>query len=124
VVSVIAAIERASDHWITNTARGAVASRRDVDDAIADLAGRAAAAVGGGIVAVDLVESERGMLVLEVNHTMEFRNSIETTGVDIPAAIARYVLAALEAGAGHAVQQRSEPGLAAATRAPVLRAVA
>jgi [lysine-biosynthesis-protein LysW]---L-2-aminoadipate ligase len=121
---VIAAIERASDHWVTNTARGAVASRRDVDDAIADLAGRAAAAVGGGIVAVDLVESERGMLVLEVNHTMEFRNSIETTGVDIPAAIARYVLAALEAGAGHAVQQRSEPGLAAATRAPVLRAVA
>ncbi len=118
---VIAAIERASDHWITNTARGAVASRRELDDDVADLAGRAAAAVGGGILAVDLVESERGLLVLEVNHTMEFRNSIETTGVDIPAAIARHVLEVLEAGAV------TWPGLdqeAVAAHAPALRAVA
>jgi len=118
---VIAAIDRASDHWVTNTARGAVASRREVDDAIADLAGRAATAVGGGIVAVDLVESERGMLVLEVNHTMEFRNSIETTGVDIPAAIARHVLTELERATDDAVP-RAEPGHEAA--AHVLRAVA
>lgn len=94
--AVIAAIDRASDHWITNTARGAVASRREVDDAIADVASRAARAVGGGVLAVDMVESERGLLVLEVNHTMEYRNSIDTTGVDIPAAIARYALAALD----------------------------
>jgi len=118
---VIAAIDRASDHWITNTARGAVASRRDVDDAIADLAGRAAAAVGGGILAVDLVESERGLLVLEVNHTMEFRNSIETTGVDIPAAIARHVLEVLESGG---VTRPALGQEAAAAHATVLRAVA
>ena len=118
---VIAAIERASDHWITNTARGAIASRRELDDDVIDLAGRAAAAVGGGILAVDLVESERGLLVLEVNHTMEFRNSIETTGVDIPAAIARHVLEVLEGGAG------ARPGPvreAVAAHASVLRAVA
>jgi len=87
---VIAAIYRTSEHWITNTARGAQASNCPVDATIEDLARRAARAVGGGIVAVDLVESERGLLVLEVNHTMEFRNSIATTGVDIPAAIVRY----------------------------------
>jgi [lysine-biosynthesis-protein LysW]---L-2-aminoadipate ligase len=48
--------------------------------------------VGGGVVAVDLLESERGLLVNEVNYTMEFRNSIETTGVNIPAKIVEYVL--------------------------------
>jgi [lysine-biosynthesis-protein LysW]--L-2-aminoadipate ligase len=118
---VVAAIYRESEHWITNTARGAVASRRELDDDVADLAGRAAAAVGGGILAVDLVESERGLLVLEVNHTMEFRNSIETTGVDIPAAIARHVLDVLEAGA----LVRPAPAQdATAAHAAVLRAVA
>jgi [lysine-biosynthesis-protein LysW]--L-2-aminoadipate ligase len=30
--------------------------------------------------------------VNEVNYTMEFRNSIETTGVDIPGRIVDYVL--------------------------------
>ena len=42
---------------------------------------------------LDLMEDADGQLmVTEVNHTMEFRNSIDTTGVDIPLHIARYVL--------------------------------
>ena len=45
---------------------------------------------GGGVVAVDLFESERGLLVNEVNHTMEFKNSVHTTGVDIPGEILKY----------------------------------
>ena len=93
---VIAAIYRSSEHWLTNTARGAEASRCDVSAELADVAQRAADAVGGGIVAVDLVESDRGLLVLEVNHTMEFRNSIATTGVDIADEVAGYVLAVAE----------------------------
>ena len=32
------------------------------------------------------------MSVNEVNHTMEFRNSITTTGVNIPALMVDYVL--------------------------------
>jgi [lysine-biosynthesis-protein LysW]--L-2-aminoadipate ligase len=49
--------------------------------------------VGGGVVAIDLLEDpDRGLLVNEVNHTMEFRNSIATTGVDIPARVVEYVL--------------------------------
>ena len=97
---VIAAIYRTSEHWITNTARGAVASACPVDDALSEVALAAAAAVGGGILAVDLVESPRGLLVLEVNHSMEFRNSIATTGVDIPMAIARHALDVAERIAG------------------------
>lgn len=91
----ICAIYRTSDHWITNTARGGVASNCPVTEPIGTLALKAAQAVGGGILAIDLVETADGeLLVLEVNHTMEFRNSIDTTGVNIPARMVDYVLAA------------------------------
>ncbi|MCP3689388.1 MAG: lysine biosynthesis protein LysX [Gammaproteobacteria bacterium] len=88
----VAAIYRSSAHWITNTARGATASKCEVTNEVAEISLAAARAVGGGIVAVDLFESERGLLVNEVNYTMEFRNSIDTTGVDIPAEVASYVI--------------------------------
>jgi [lysine-biosynthesis-protein LysW]---L-2-aminoadipate ligase len=89
----ICAIYRTSPHWITNTARGGQAANCPVTPEIDDLCRRAARAVGGGVLAIDLLEDpERGLLVNEVNHTMEFRNSIHTTGVDIPAAIVEYVL--------------------------------
>ncbi len=88
----IAAIYRTSDHWITNTARGAVASKCEVSNEVAEISLAAAQAVGGGIVAVDLFESDDGLLVNEVNYTMEFRNSIDTTGIDIPAVVVDYVI--------------------------------
>jgi [lysine-biosynthesis-protein LysW]--L-2-aminoadipate ligase len=88
--SCIAAIYRSSDHWITNTARGGKASNCPVRPELAALAVTAAKAVGGGVVAIDLFESPRGLLVNEVNHTMEFKNSVSTTGVDIPAKILEY----------------------------------
>ncbi len=89
----IAAIYRGSTHWITNTARGGQASNCPVTPELDDLCRRAAAAVGGGVLAIDVLEDpDRGFLVNEVNHTMEFRNSIHTTGVDIPARVAEYVL--------------------------------
>ncbi|MEM7736097.1 MAG: lysine biosynthesis protein LysX [Deinococcota bacterium] len=87
---VIAAIYRTSEHWITNTARGAVATNCPLYDELTDVCRKAAGAVGGGIVAVDLLESADGLLVNEVNHTMEFRNSVSTTGVDIPGRVVDY----------------------------------
>lgn len=89
---VVAAIYRTSEHWVTNTARGAVASNCPLYAELEEIAGAAARAVGGGVLAVDLLESERGLLVNEVNHTMEFRNSVVTTGVDIPAKVVEYAL--------------------------------
>lgn len=89
----IAAIARSSQHWVTNTARGAVASGVRVTEEIDEICRRAAAAVGGDIVAVDLLECpRRGLLINEVNHSMEFRNSVETSGVDIPGRIAACVV--------------------------------
>jgi [lysine-biosynthesis-protein LysW]---L-2-aminoadipate ligase len=90
----IGAIYRTSEHWITNTARGGYASNCPVTPELADLSIQAARAVGGGMLAVDLLETAEGrLLVNEVNYTMEFRNSIETTGVNIPARMIDLVLA-------------------------------
>lgn len=90
----IAAIYRSSENWITNTARGGVATNCPVTPEIADLCQRAARAVGGGLLALDLFEDEDGFTINEINHTMEFRNSITTTGVNIPQKMIEYVLAA------------------------------
>ena len=89
----ICAIYRASEHWVTNTARGAVTSNCPVTPDLDSLCIRAAQAVGGGILAVDVLEDEeRGLLVNEINATMEFRNSIAPTGVDIPQEMLEYIL--------------------------------
>mgnify|MGYP001793049679 CR=1 FL=1 len=88
----ICAIYRESAHWITNTARGGQARNCPITDEIDRLSRAAAAAVGGGVVAIDLLEHPEGLQVSEVNYTMEFRNSIDTTGFDIPGRIGDYVV--------------------------------
>jgi [lysine-biosynthesis-protein LysW]--L-2-aminoadipate ligase len=89
----ICAIYRTSKHWITNTARGGEATNCPVTPALNELCVNAAKAVGGGVVALDIFEDpDRGMLVNEINYTMEFRNSIDTTGVNIPAQVIDYVI--------------------------------
>jgi len=88
----VGAIYRYSEHWITNTARGGKATKCVVTPELNDLCVRAAKAVGGGVVAIDVLEAPEGLLVNEVNYTMEFRNSIDTTGVNIPGVVVDYAL--------------------------------
>ncbi|HLE97545.1 MAG TPA: lysine biosynthesis protein LysX [Candidatus Thermoplasmatota archaeon] len=90
----IAAIWRTNaSHFITNTAQGGSASRCEVTDEVRDLCRRASDAIGGGVLAMDLMERPDGSLVChEVNHTMEFKNSVAPTGVDIPGRILEHVL--------------------------------
>jgi len=99
--SCIAAVYRSGDQWKTNTALGARTSYCPVTNIIRDLSLRAAEAVGGGILAVDLFESEKGLLVNEINDTMEFKNSIDPTGVDIAGEIAGYVEQMVEKGSNN-----------------------
>ncbi len=89
----ICAIYRTSSHWITNTARGGQASNCPVTPELDELCVAGAKAVGGGVVALDIFEDDtRGYLVNEINYTMEFRNSIDTTGVNIPGKVIDYVV--------------------------------
>ena len=102
----ICGISRSSAHWITNTARGGTAENLQITPEIHHLSQAAARAVGGGVVAVDLLETPSGeLLVNEVNYTMEFRNSINPTGVNIPARIIDYVL---QVGEGRPVPENKK----------------
>jgi [lysine-biosynthesis-protein LysW]--L-2-aminoadipate ligase len=84
---------RRSAHWITNTARGGEASPCPLSPEIKELSLAAAQAVGGGILAVDLLETADGhLLVSEVNHTPEFHGAMEAVNVDIAGKMADYVL--------------------------------
>jgi len=97
---VVAAIRRLSANWRTNTHRGGRAEALAVSEELEFACLSAARAVGGGMLAIDLFETVDGYLVNEVNDTMEFRNSIEPTGVDIPGAMAEHVLSQVMEGAG------------------------
>lgn len=91
---VVAAIYRTNaQHFITNTAQGGKATNCPVTSDIRELSLRAAEAVGGGVLAMDLMETPAGGLTChEVNHTMEFKNSVAPTGVDIPGRIIEHCI--------------------------------
>lgn len=93
----IAAIYRASNHWITNTARGGQATNCPVTEQLNQICLRSAEAVGGGILAIDLLEDAQGNYVVnEINHTMEFRNSSKPTGIDIAQEVIDFVIGQIE----------------------------
>jgi len=97
---VIAAIYRHNDaHFLTNTAKGATVSACPITPEIEAISAQAAAAVGGGILALDLMESADGLVCHEVNHTMEFKNSVAPTGVDIPAHVIEHAIEVAKGGA-------------------------
>lgn len=90
----IAAIYRSSSHWITNTARGGTGSLCKITPAINEICQAAARAVGGGVLGIDLLEDpDRGLLVNEVNHTVEFHGAAPASGVDVAGRIIDYSIA-------------------------------
>ena len=95
----VAAIVRESEHWVRNTARGATATACTLDDELAALAERAADAVGGGLLGVDLLETGDGeRVVLEVNAAPEF-HGLAAAHPDLPIAetIVEHVLSGIPA---------------------------
>ncbi|MEM3564588.1 MAG: lysine biosynthesis protein LysX [Candidatus Jordarchaeaceae archaeon] len=95
---VVTAIYRVAGQgeWRTNTALGGRAEICPVTPEIEDLSLRAARAIGEGVYGVDILESPNGMLVNEVNHTMEYHTTVPLTGVDIPGMLIDYCLEMLK----------------------------
>lgn len=90
----VCAIYRSASHWITNTARGGQGEVCPITPELNALCVAAAQAVGGGVLAIDVLEDpHRGYLVNEVNHTMEFHTLAPMTGVDVPGIIVDYTMA-------------------------------
>jgi len=80
------------DDWRTNVARGGTSEPCPITDQLEDIALKTAEAVGGGVLAVDCMESPRGILVHEVNSTVEFKGLYSATKVDIPKKIINYAV--------------------------------
>jgi [lysine-biosynthesis-protein LysW]--L-2-aminoadipate ligase len=93
----VAAMARTSDHWLTNAAKGAEVEAIEVTDEMRDLVERASAAVGGGLLGVDLMETGDDYTVHEVNHTVEFKALDSVTDVDVPAAVVDWLEAKVQA---------------------------
>lgn len=79
--------------WRTNVARGGKVELASITKEIEDLALRAAKAVGGGILGVDMMEDKHhGLVVHEVNNTVEFRGAASVSNVDIPSEMIDYAV--------------------------------
>jgi [lysine-biosynthesis-protein LysW]--L-2-aminoadipate ligase len=80
------------DDWRTNIARGGYAEVAKLDKEQEEVILKAAKAVGEGVLGVDAMESDRGLLVHEINGCVEFKGAASVSTVNIPKAIAEYAL--------------------------------
>ena len=90
---VVTAIYRysAEGEWRTNIARGGKAELCPITKELEDICVKASKAVGGGVLGVDLMEDEKeGLLVHEVNNTVEFKGASSVSTKDIAAEIINY----------------------------------
>ena len=94
----VAAMVRSSDHWLTNAAKGATTEPFTPDATVRDLVEKASAAVGGGLLGIDLMETADGYTVHEVNHTVEFKSLTGTSDIDVPARIVDWLERTVEEG--------------------------
>ena len=88
---VVAAMQRVASagEFRANLHRGGTAEAVKLSAAERRIAERAAAAMGLGIAGVDLLRSERGPLVLEVNASPGLEGIESATGVDVAGAVIR-----------------------------------
>lgn len=93
---VVCAMYRETAHWITNIARGAQAHPCPLSEKLTRVSLAAAQAVGGGILGVDLFETEDGYSVNEINHTPEFKGLQTVSERDIAEAMLAYCVNAQE----------------------------
>jgi len=90
---VVGAVYRSSRHWVRNTAQCGEATACPLTPQLEEICLRAAAAVGGGALAIDLLESDQdGLSVSEVNSGMEFAGFSRATGVDVAAILVDFAL--------------------------------
>jgi len=83
---VIAAMRRIpeEDEWRSNLSIGGRAEKIDLDEKLCGIAVRAASCLGLNYAGVDLMETEEGPVVLEVNASPSWQGIQRTVGADIP----------------------------------------
>ncbi len=89
---VVAAMLRVSNTWKTNIWRGATPLPLEVTEEVEDVAVRAAKTIGCEVAGVDIMETERGLLVNEINSQPGWKGLQSTTQVNIAGEIAEHVI--------------------------------
>lgn len=77
--------------WRTNVALGGKSERHKLTQEEEELFLKAARVVGGGVLGIDAMESERGLLIHEINPGVEFKGVVEATRVDVAREIVSYL---------------------------------
>jgi len=90
---VVAAMRRVGDSWKTNVSQGARPIPIRISEKLESLAIKAARVVDCKIAGVDILETENGPLVIEVNSQTGWRGLQSVTDVNIADCIIDYVLA-------------------------------
>ena len=89
----VAAMYRSAPGFRTNVATGGNPQRCSHTGEIGEMAARASKAVGGGILGVDMMEDAvQGLLVHEINNTVEFRGISKVADTDIASEMIKYAV--------------------------------
>jgi [lysine-biosynthesis-protein LysW]--L-2-aminoadipate ligase len=90
---IAAMYRKSSGSFKTNIALGADPELCEITKEIEDIAIKASKAMGGGILGIDIMEDEkRGLVVHEVNNTVEFKGLARVSRRNIPKEMIEYAL--------------------------------
>ena len=91
--AISAMYRESSGGFKTNIALGADPELCEITKEIEDLCEKTSKAVGGGILGIDLMEDkERGLVVHEVNNTVEFKGLVKVSKKNIPKEMIDYAI--------------------------------
>jgi len=93
---VAASMRRKAETWKTNISRGATPTPTKLNRELKDLAVEAAKTIGCKIAGVDILESKKGPLIIEINSQPGWRGLQTVTKVNIAEEIIEYVLRKLK----------------------------
>ena len=90
---IAAMYRKSSGGFKTNIALGADPEICEITNEMEDLASKASKAMGGGILGVDMMENdEKGLVVHEVNNTVEFKGLARVAEKNIPKEMVEFAL--------------------------------
>jgi len=90
---IAAMYRKSSGGFKTNIALGAEPELCEITKEMGDMAAKASKAMGGGILGIDMMEdNERGLVVHEVNNTVEFKGLAKVAQRNIPKEMVEFAL--------------------------------
>lgn len=89
---VIACMQRIANTWKTNVSKGAKPIKMDNRTDIENLSIKAAKAIGCEVAGVDLIETEKGPMIIEINSQPGWSGLQSTTNIDIAGKIIDYMI--------------------------------